>query len=118
MSYLLRIDGEDEQIEEIRRQLLVDNMTVSETHRVNVNSKQRSAPWTAPETIEILKFVTALLQTSGAGLTLLLVVRNALKEGQSVVVGRKDSGAQLKIQKDTPDETLKEFAERDTPARK
>jgi hypothetical protein len=110
--------GEDELIEGIRRQLLVENMTVSEAHRVNPDSKQLSTAWTSPEVIETLKFVTTLLQTSGASLNLLLAIRAVLKEHQAVVAERKDSGAQLEVHQDTPNEILREFAEKEGTDRK
>jgi hypothetical protein len=117
MTYLLRVEGEGEQIENMRNQFLASGITVSETHDVNLDSKQLSTPWTSPEVIEILKFITAVLQTSVATYAVLKTVRDALRGPQMVVVEREDIRTQLKINKGTADPVLKEFAERDVPPR-
>ena len=57
-----------------------------------------------------MKFVTAALQTSGAFLGFVIMVRSFLKDRQQVIVERKDTGAQLKVHKDLSDEAIKKFA--------
>jgi hypothetical protein len=110
MPCLLRIEGEERRIEDIRRQLLADAVPVSEVHRVNPDSKQLSTPWASPEVIENLKFVTAALQTSGAAIGLLVSIRGLLKKDDAVLVQSKESSAQLKLDKSTSDESIKDFA--------
>jgi hypothetical protein len=58
MTQLIRVEGKSEQIEQIRRSLLSDGVPVSEIHDVALDSKQLSTPWTSPEVIEILKFIS------------------------------------------------------------
>jgi hypothetical protein len=113
MTYLLRFEGEGEQIDAVRERFVAEHIEVSESHMVNLDSKQLSTPWTSPEIIEFLKFVTVFLQTATAGLVTLKMVRDLLRGPKVVLVERKDIGAQLKITKDTTDSILKEFSERD-----
>jgi hypothetical protein len=74
MSNLLRIEGEGDWIETLRSELLAGGVAVSEVHNVSLDSKQLSTPWSSPEVIELLKFVTAALQTSAATFVLLKTI--------------------------------------------
>ena len=115
MPYLLRIEGEETRIEEIRRRLMADGVQMSEVNRVNPDSKQLSTPWASPEVIETLKFVTAVLQTSGAAIGLMAAIRSLLKEGEAILVESKANSTQLRLDKNTSDESIEGFAEQGRP---
>jgi hypothetical protein len=112
MTQQIRIEGSADKIEQIRRHLLTEGIPASEAHDVVLDSKQLSTPWTAPEIIEGLKFIAAVLQTGAAGFAFYKGLRDFLGVDEAIVVQQEPSGAQLKINKETPDGLIKDFAGR------
>jgi hypothetical protein len=89
--------------------LLASGSAVSEPERPDNESGQLSNPLTAPETLEVIKFITAMLQTTAAAFGLIVAIRNLLPKGSSVIAQNEANTSQLRVTNATSDESIRSF---------
>lgn len=110
MSILLNIYAEEEELKEIAENLANGNVEHSEIYDAVTTSAKLNNPLSNPDLlVELLKFTTAALQTTGAIVVLYTAIKQAQKPGKKIILVKESDGDSLEIDENTTEQQLSGF---------
>ena len=110
MATLVNIYGDQDQIQEIVTGLGQNGVEHSEIYDAVTSSSKLNNPLSSPDLIiELLKFATAAIQTTGALIVLFTVLKQAVRPGKKLILIKESGGGSLEIDENTTQDQLRKF---------